>query len=328
MSLHAAKGLEFDMVLLAGMEENIIPSTRSLDSDDAVEEERRLFYVGITRAREYLMLTHTKYRYTYGKMVDQFSSRFLDEVPAKLAQRHDLSYISQALFRSFFADWLNTHNNSGSNSPTSARSGADSAQDTVFTFSQLKQPVAHAASQESPYSAKNFASSRSTTSRHSSSSANPASGMSSTRARSEQSSGTASPFSKTNSGAPRYSNQMAGKPGSRTTISGTSRLNAKPTSVAQKALHKSVGYSTTARTASSFGKPAPSSLSNSARLNTPEIKPESSSNSVWRKNQPVQHAKYGLGIVEFCEEKGADTYVTVRFKAGVKKIMASFLQLV
>lgn len=108
MTLHAAKGLEFDNVILAGLEHGIIPSTRSLDDSDALEEERRLFYVGITRAKERLILSHAKYRYTYGKMVDQMQSQFLQEVPSSLVTKFDCSYWNSVQQRAFFADWLNT----------------------------------------------------------------------------------------------------------------------------------------------------------------------------------------------------------------------------
>ena len=81
MTLHAAKGLEFDTVIITGMEENILPSARSLDTQDKLEEERRLLYVGITRARNRLLFTYTRYRQSFGQMDDQIPSRFLEEIP-------------------------------------------------------------------------------------------------------------------------------------------------------------------------------------------------------------------------------------------------------
>lgn len=84
MTLHAVKGLEFDVVIIIGLEEGLLPSTRSLHSTTALEEERRLFYVGITRAREYLMILHAETRNTYGQINDQLASRFLSELPENL----------------------------------------------------------------------------------------------------------------------------------------------------------------------------------------------------------------------------------------------------
>jgi len=105
MTLHAAKGLEFDTIILSGLEEGLLPTSRALQQDDALEEERRLFYVGITRAKERLLLLHTKYRYSYGQMVDQSPSRFLHEIPPSLPH-DDCSYWKQAQLRTFFADWF------------------------------------------------------------------------------------------------------------------------------------------------------------------------------------------------------------------------------
>lgn len=81
MTLHSAKGLEFPYVFLVGMEESIFPHQRSLDSEQAIEEERRLAYVGMTRARKSLYLFHTKMRKIFGKMSINPPSRFLAEMP-------------------------------------------------------------------------------------------------------------------------------------------------------------------------------------------------------------------------------------------------------
>lgn len=80
MTLHAAKGLEFPVVFLIGMEEGIFPLSRSLMDDGQIEEERRLAYVGITRAREELYLTNAFYRMMYGKSQTNVPSRFLEEI--------------------------------------------------------------------------------------------------------------------------------------------------------------------------------------------------------------------------------------------------------
>jgi DNA helicase-2/ATP-dependent DNA helicase PcrA len=81
MTLHSAKGLEFDWIFLAGLEEGLIPHARSLQSDDGLEEERRLCYVGMTRARERLFLTFAQSRQVFGQRRLGQPSRFLEEIP-------------------------------------------------------------------------------------------------------------------------------------------------------------------------------------------------------------------------------------------------------
>ncbi|WXR61295.1 DUF3553 domain-containing protein [Peptostreptococcaceae bacterium AGR-M142] len=81
MTLHSAKGLEFPIVFLAGLEEGIFPVTRAMFDETQLEEERRLCYVGITRAKETLYLTHAGRRTLYGKTNYSKKSRFLDEIP-------------------------------------------------------------------------------------------------------------------------------------------------------------------------------------------------------------------------------------------------------
>jgi superfamily I DNA/RNA helicase len=88
MTLHAAKGLEFPLVFLAGLEEGLFPHSRTLNSPEELEEERRLCYVGMTRAMNTLILTRAHYRRRYGNDVPEMSvpSRFLEEVPSQLVE--------------------------------------------------------------------------------------------------------------------------------------------------------------------------------------------------------------------------------------------------
>ena len=84
ITLHAAKGLEFDVVFISGLEEGVFPHARALDDPRQMEEERRLAYVGLTRARQRLYLTHAAQRATWGRAAFSVPSRFLLEIPEEL----------------------------------------------------------------------------------------------------------------------------------------------------------------------------------------------------------------------------------------------------
>ena len=86
MTLHSAKGLEFNQVFIPGMEENIFPSYRSVNEDNRLEEERRLMYVGITRAKSRLYLTRAEARMLYNQFSHNPPSRFLNEIPHRLTE--------------------------------------------------------------------------------------------------------------------------------------------------------------------------------------------------------------------------------------------------
>ncbi len=82
MTIHAAKGLEFKCIFAVGLEENLFPSSMSLFDRADLEEERRLFYVAITRAKERLWITYANSRYRFGNLIQNEASRFIEEVPA------------------------------------------------------------------------------------------------------------------------------------------------------------------------------------------------------------------------------------------------------
>jgi DNA helicase-2/ATP-dependent DNA helicase PcrA len=86
MTLHSAKGLEFDVVFVAGLEEGLLPHAGSRDDPDGLEEERRLAYVGMTRARHRLLLSAARTRFLFGQRQPTKPSRFLDELPSGAIQ--------------------------------------------------------------------------------------------------------------------------------------------------------------------------------------------------------------------------------------------------
>src|SRR5207249_6216764 len=94
MTMHSAKGLEFPVVVLAGLEEGLFPHSRSSDDVEELEEERRLCYVGMTRARSRLVLTGAARRRIFGEYQSSEPSRFIDEVPAGLLDRVAPSFSS------------------------------------------------------------------------------------------------------------------------------------------------------------------------------------------------------------------------------------------
>ena len=89
MTLHSAKGLEFPLVFLVGLEEGIFPGNKSIGEPKELEEERRLFYVGITRAKQYLYLTCAKKRTIFGSTSYNQISRFVNEIPSDLLDGYD-----------------------------------------------------------------------------------------------------------------------------------------------------------------------------------------------------------------------------------------------
>ncbi len=96
MTLHSAKGLEFDTVFLSGLEEGIFPHSRSLDSLSEMEEERRLMYVGITRAKKNLYLSYAQKRKMWGQEKYYQPSRFIKEIPAQLINYTESEYSSDS----------------------------------------------------------------------------------------------------------------------------------------------------------------------------------------------------------------------------------------
>lgn len=102
MTIHAAKGLEFPVVFVAGLEEMLFPNAMSINTREELEEERRLFYVAITRAKQKLWLTYANTRYKFGSLVQNEASRFLEELPAA---HLDKSYAGGGARNQGFSSW-------------------------------------------------------------------------------------------------------------------------------------------------------------------------------------------------------------------------------
>jgi DNA helicase-2/ATP-dependent DNA helicase PcrA len=112
MTMHSAKGLEFPVVVISGLEEGLFPHSRSSDDEAELEEERRLCYVGITRAQRRLILTSAARRRVFGDYQSTVPSRFIDEIPAELIDEVPSSYVTpQASFSNFRPG---SHNRGGS----------------------------------------------------------------------------------------------------------------------------------------------------------------------------------------------------------------------
>ena len=95
LTLHGAKGLEYPIVFLVGMEEGYLPHRRTIEEAKDFSEERRLCYVGITRAKEQVIITRARNRIRYGKKVPRYPSRFLAEIPTALLVTHDESLVPE-----------------------------------------------------------------------------------------------------------------------------------------------------------------------------------------------------------------------------------------
>jgi DNA helicase-2/ATP-dependent DNA helicase PcrA len=106
MTMHSAKGLEFPVVIMAGLEEGLFPHARSTDDEAELEEERRLCYVGITRAQRRLVLTSAARRRVFGDYQATDPSRFVDEIPRELMEEVPSTFVSpyQSSFSQFRAN--------------------------------------------------------------------------------------------------------------------------------------------------------------------------------------------------------------------------------
>lgn len=150
MTLHSAKGLEYPIVFMCGMEENLFPTARAVEesrskqNQQAIEEERRLCYVGITRARQRLYLTYANRRYAYGNMIECQPSRFLQEIPDELysVKREvvDFNPRTRQPGRNRFADKSTTTRSDRSGSPVRKKIPKDKPKGVHYEWDEGTKP--------------------------------------------------------------------------------------------------------------------------------------------------------------------------------------------
>jgi DNA helicase II / ATP-dependent DNA helicase PcrA len=139
MTLHAAKGLEFPTVIMAGLEEGVFPHSRAFDEEDEMAEERRLCYVGMTRARSNLVLTGAARRRVFGEYQSMEPSRFMDEVPPQLVQRVEPAYQTSTYQSSFGGGYARTNTYGRGSSSEGSYRGARAKETQAYAYEDEDQ---------------------------------------------------------------------------------------------------------------------------------------------------------------------------------------------
>ncbi|MGA2168210.1 MAG: UvrD-helicase domain-containing protein [Terracidiphilus sp.] len=295
MTLHAAKGLEFPLVFLAGLEEGLFPHSRTLSNPDELEEERRLCYVGMTRAMNSLILTRAHYRRRYGNDAPEPTtpSRFLEEVPNQLVENlggrspawstpayntYATGY-GPARRRSQFSEFADQHYNYEDESQESQRTAAAGGKGLGTGSKGFGASAEH--SPTKPFVASWMTGSAKTPS--SGQGTNPASSSPAAGPKGESAEAPQAPNSIDN-----IARFFGGKPG--------------------------------------LGKPG--AFPRPATSRPPMEIPQPSGVAGLKKGQRVRHSKYGEGTVLMREGDGEDAKLTVLFsRHGMKKLMEKFANL-
>lgn len=148
MTIHAAKGLEFSCVFAAGLEEMLFPSAMSINTREELEEERRLFYVVITRAKALLWITYANTRYKFGQLVQNEPSRFIDELPEQYldrsfaggGMRNQAGGLGSSAFDRMNGGWRNNNNNNNAAREAEIRYGAPPSKNSKPSYMAPKSP--------------------------------------------------------------------------------------------------------------------------------------------------------------------------------------------
>ena len=304
MTLHAAKGLEFPLVFLAGLEEGLFPHSRTLNNPDELEEERRLCYVGMTRAMNTLILTRAHYRRRYGNDAPEQSipSRFLEEVPSQLIE--NLSGRGPGSPRTGLRPW-------GEGSPAWSTPAYPSAAARAGRYggSQRNQSGDFGGEiQERHYNYEDES-------------------QEIPRSPAAQGSSRARSGSSARSGKPFVASWMKPPPSTSAT---ESEVGGDPPAAPQAPSidNPSIDNPSIDNIARFFGG-KPGALPAGRGFHPKPVQPEGPTGATnLRKGQRVRHAKYGEGTVLYREGDGDNAKVTVLFtRHGMKKLMEKFANL-
>jgi DNA helicase-2/ATP-dependent DNA helicase PcrA len=322
MTLHAAKGLEFPLVFLAGLEEGLFPHSRTLNNPDELEEERRLCYVGMTRAMNTLILTRAHYRRRYGNDAPEQSipSRFLPEIPSQLVE--NLGGQSPAVSSWSTPGYPNTYGNKYAVTRRSGQSSDFGEKHYNYEDENQDAPLASAKGGYASGASKGLAARRDPSkpfvaSWMTASARPPAQGANATSAPVAATPKHKSAEAPSPPEAPSSIDNIArffgGKPGAM----------GKPSSLTRPASSLSGSSSSTDQRV-----PDPSLSTNHRVPQVPILGPGNAAATNLKKGQHVRHAKYGEGTVLLREGDGEDAKLTVLFaRHGMKKLMEKFANL-
>lgn len=286
MTLHTAKGLEYPVVFLTGMEQGTFPHSRSMDNESELSEERRLAYVGITRAKQRLYLTYASVRSQWGDAMDMIPSQFLDEIPEDLihwnSKKPSYDYDSDDDFDDEVDDDFD-YDDDFDDSRTSFGSRAHKSSSSLKSAKTRKKSSSYSSSSRTSYGSS-YGSSYSSSSRSSSYG-------SSSRSSYGSSYGSSSSYSSGSSYGSSY---------------GSSKSRFKSSSVTTR---KS---SITSSRSSSSSASRDNQVNRDNQLNIEDF----------HVGDKITHDQYGLGTIVATQDKGRNSIITVDFGSdGVKRLM-------
>jgi DNA helicase-2/ATP-dependent DNA helicase PcrA len=318
MTLHAAKGLEFPLVFLSGLEEGLFPHSRTLNNPEELEEERRLCYVGMTRAMNTLILTRAHYRRRYGNDAPEMSvpSRFLPEIPSQLVE--NLSGQSAAATSWSTPGYANTY---GNKYAVGRRSGQSSDfGDKHYNYEDENQEAPHSSAKGTATTSRRDPSKPFVASWMTASAKPPAPG-----AKAAQSQPRVTPKDKSTGASLEAPADARSIDNIARFFGGKSGAMGKPGSLPRSASSDRGSLPSTDERVPQV--PHPTDKDPSVGAPVPILGPGNAATGL-KKGQHVRHAKYGEGTVLMREGDGEDAKLTVLFaRHGMKKLMEKFANL-